>query len=237
MNQSLVTSSQISEVNGMIAAVYDYLSSNVEGRLVNFGPDTPPAERRNLPWIKTDTTGSFIAIYTWNGSEWFAQAKPVISNTTPPSGKERRMWVGTESEVWLYDGGDGTDPRVVAPTDAAGAMWQVDHNMDLYIPIGVGSADGRTTVSLGAKTGEEKHTLTEAELATHNHGNGTFTRLLRPPYSGSITGTDTTNSGIEQAVGGGDSKDISPAGSNLAHNNMPPVIGVFFIGRTARKFY
>ncbi|WP_069353848.1 hypothetical protein [Burkholderia cenocepacia] len=53
----------------------------------------------------------------------------------------------------------------------------------------------------------------------HNHGNGAFTRLLRPPYDGSITGSDTTNSGSEQAVGPGDSADIAEAAE---HDHLIP---------------
>ncbi|ACR29790.1 phage tail protein [Burkholderia glumae] len=48
----------------------------------------------------------------------------------------------------------------------------------------------------------------------HNHANGVFSRLLRPPYLGSLTGSDTDGSGNEQAVGGGDSADIAWAGEH-----------------------
>ncbi|PTB19553.1 hypothetical protein C9I57_17895 [Trinickia symbiotica] len=46
----------------------------------------------------------------------------------------------------------------------------------------------------------------------HNHNNGAFSRLLRPPYGGSLTGSDAAGSGSEQAVGPGDSADIVGAG-------------------------
>lgn len=71
--------------------------------------------------------------------------------------------------------------------------------------------------------GSHFHTGTTDAQGGHDHGGMTgaagawnpapdgFTRLLRPPYVGSITGSDTTNSGEEQAVGGGDSADIRPA--------------------------
>ncbi|MXN77206.1 phage tail protein [Burkholderia sp. 4701] len=48
----------------------------------------------------------------------------------------------------------------------------------------------------------------------HNHNNGGYTRLLRPPYGGSLTGSDQAGSGSEQAVGPGDSADIVPAGDH-----------------------
>ncbi|MBJ9695877.1 hypothetical protein [Burkholderia cenocepacia] len=56
----------------------------------------------------------------------------------------------------------------------------------------------------------------------HNHNNGIFSRLLRPPYVGSITGSDTTNSGDEQAVGGSDSADIAAVGD---HDHLIPGVG------------
>ncbi|AOJ24334.1 phage tail protein [Burkholderia seminalis] len=48
----------------------------------------------------------------------------------------------------------------------------------------------------------------------HNHNNGIYSRLLRPPYNGSITGSDTAGSGAEQAVGNGDSGDIAWVGDH-----------------------
>lgn len=51
-----------------------------------------------------------------------------------------------------------------------------------------------------------------AGAGDHNHNNGLYSRLLRPPYPGSLTGSDTEWSGSEQAVGNGDSADIAPSG-------------------------
>ncbi|VWC47685.1 putative phage tail protein [Burkholderia lata] len=48
----------------------------------------------------------------------------------------------------------------------------------------------------------------------HNHNNGAFSRLLRPPYGGSLTGSDQAGSGSEQAVGPGDSQDIVGVGDH-----------------------
>ncbi|RQS55734.1 MULTISPECIES: phage tail protein [Burkholderia] len=71
--------------------------------------------------------------------------------------------------------------------------------------------------------GAHTHTGSTDSQGAHDHGGATgsagawnpapdgFTRLLKPPYVGSITGSDTTNSGSEQAVGPGDSADIVPA--------------------------
>lgn len=53
----------------------------------------------------------------------------------------------------------------------------------------------------------------------HNHSNGIYSRLLRPPYAGSITGSDTAGSGAEQAVGNGDSGDIAWVGDHAHEFN------------------
>lgn len=52
------------------------------------------------------------------------------------------------------------------------------------------------------------------ELRRHNHINGVFSNLLRPPYPGSLTGSDAEGSGSEQAVGPGDSQGMADTGGN-----------------------
>ncbi|WP_321821225.1 MULTISPECIES: hypothetical protein [unclassified Burkholderia] len=92
----------------------------------------------------------------------------------------------------------------------------------------------------GASTGASgghAHTGSTDSQGNHDHGGETgaagawdpapdgFTRLLKPPYVGSITGSDTTNSGTEQAVGPGDSADILPA---TDHRHGIPAAGLHF---------
>ncbi|HDR9026848.1 TPA: tail fiber protein [Burkholderia vietnamiensis] len=90
--------------------------------------------------------------------------------------------------------------------------------------------------STGAAGGHAHAGSTDSQ-GLHDHGGETgaagawnpapdgFTRLLRPPYSGSITGSDTTNSGSEQAVGPGDSADILPGPD---HKHGIPAAGSHF---------
>lgn len=59
--------------------------------------------------------------------------------------------------------------------------------------------------------GVHNHGGSTGQAGGHNHAPDGFSRLLKPPYAGSITGSDTTNSGSEQAVGQGDSADIVAA--------------------------
>ncbi|RQZ25142.1 hypothetical protein DIE14_18540 [Burkholderia sp. Bp9017] len=90
--------------------------------------------------------------------------------------------------------------------------------------------------STGA-AGGHAHTGSTDSQGIHDHGGETgaagawnpapdgFSRLLKPPYVGSITGGDTTNSGSEQAVGSGDSADILPAPD---HKHAIPAAGSHF---------
>ncbi|HEY2605034.1 MAG TPA: phage tail protein [Paraburkholderia sp.] len=56
----------------------------------------------------------------------------------------------------------------------------------------------------------------------HNPAPDGFTRLLKPPYTGSYTGdADSSGSGQEQAIGPGDSADIIPAPD---HTHTVPAI-------------
>ncbi len=81
--------------------------------------------------------------------------------------------------------------------------------------------DGRgidTARALGSAQSSQNlahiHTATSETVADHNHNSGIYTRLLRAPYAGSLTGFDTTGSGSEQAVGPGDSAAIADAGGH-----------------------
>jgi hypothetical protein len=61
----------------------------------------------------------------------------------------------------------------------------------------------------------------------HNHPNGIYSRLLRPPYGGSLTGADSIGSGSEQAVGNGDSADIAASGTGIWTGGSGTGIGIY----------
>lgn len=88
-------------------------------------------------------------------------------------------------------------------------------------PVGVGesSATGHTAHTLGQMDGEETHTLSVAELASHYHS---FRNDLSRASGG---GND-----LVAAVWGGNSTGgVNSTGSNTAHNTMQPYTGINFI--------
>ncbi len=96
------------------------------------------------------------------------------------------------------------------------------------MPIGVDSTD--TDFDTAEETGGAKtHTLTESEMPSHNHNNGSYDRL------GIVNGSNTTQ-GIDSSSGELNlinTATIQSAGGGSAHNNMPPYIAVYMWKRTA----
>lgn len=96
------------------------------------------------------------------------------------------------------------------------------------VPVGVDNATGRVTSNntLGATSGEEKHTLTVGELAQHNHY-ATNTSAGGPaPFVRSVSGAGVSSSVSNLSDTSGDT------GSNTPHNNMQPYQVVWFIIKT-----
>lgn len=195
---------------------------------------TPAVEDRGKLWHKR--TGSPDGapsgrLYAYYGGAW------VSPNPVAASSDERRVFVGSEADVWSYDGGDGTDPTVTPPTDAAGAMWEVDHDFDFRFPLGAGTSPKPTTVAVGDTGGSEEVTLTKDQLGGHTH-TGTLTGGPNLGAAGGTSGVDEGNGDREPITEKYSwTVDIDPAGNNDPHSNMPPFLSVFFIRRTARVYY
>lgn len=86
------------------------------------------------------------------------------------------------------------------------------------------SLNGANALILGAAGGEETHVLTVAELATHDH--------QKTLSSGSLTNSDEAGATGTTSVKRSDFA-VRSAGSNAAHNNMPPWEAVNYIIRYA----
>ena len=146
----------------------------------------------------------------------------MFSGTTPPD-----AWMICDGSVinrstyadlfgvlgTAYGGGDGS--TTFAIPDFKGRA-----------PVGVGesSATGHTAHTLGQYDGEEKHTLTTAELASHRHTTAVGT------WDGGHSGLITIQSSIMSWNSwNGSTGSMGATGSNTAHNNMSPYAGINFI--------
>lgn len=191
------------------------------------GADEPAPEYQDRVWFRTTD----LQWYYFVNGNW------VRTYPVPPSGDERRLWVGIEADLQTYDGGS---PGVVG--SATGPFWEVDHNFDARFPLGPGNLPSGTTVNVDDTGGEEKHALLEAELAAHYHpltynndsdsGTGGCEQNYNTLMGGEVDGSLFITQGISCSA----TVAAATVGSGTAHNNMPPYRGVFIIKRTARVY-
>lgn len=143
-------------------------------------------------------------------SGWFEANFAAVSRTAYP---ELFAKIGT-----LYGAGDGFNTFNL-PDGRAMFFRGQDRGRGIDVGRALGSYQGpqnltHTHSGEASLAGSHGHTGDTSADGNHNHSNGVFTRLLRPPYGGSLTGNDTAGSGSEQAVGPGDSADLVTTGSH-----------------------
>lgn len=223
-----------SGMSGYVPGAYNFF---------NYGNSEPGVNDRGKPWFRLNPDNSPDKWYVFFGGVW------VSPNQIEASGDERKIFAGIEADVWSYDGGDGSDPSAVTPTDSTGAMWEVDHDFDFRFPLGSGTspAPASTTVNVGDTGGAEDTsvTLSMDNVPAHNH------KFRVERNDGSPISVDSGTGYIEGVGAGvrwsGGSKDTAGETMNTGESgtdllpveatNMPPYRGVFFIRRTARRFY
>ena len=102
--------------NTFVDTTTAYVNGNYS--LFNFGNATPSADDNDKPWIRT-VGGEPDRLYVYKNGYWLAK------HPSPASGKERRIWTGTDVELVDYDGG----AAATTPNEYQGPMWEVDTSL------------------------------------------------------------------------------------------------------------
>jgi len=214
------------------------LSAYVPGQynFFNYGDSEPAVEDRSKPWLRT-VAGVPERWYVYSGGNW------IWPHEVPASGKERRIWVGTLTELKTYDGGEDT-----AITSTTGPFWEEDTDFAGRSPMGVGTIPSRTisptSIAVGDNVGAGEHALTRAQLPTDK------IELLGDESKSSSGSPANANDSIARQLNAGSSSDYALQSSTLAatvgksaalgsgekHNIVHPVRGVYFIKRSARVY-
>lgn len=101
----------------------------------NIGPSQPGVNDRDKPWLQTDSvTNTITGIFTWSPFYGVWASDHWLYNGGTPPLNERRIFVGTLSNLETYDGGS---PGTVSPV--TGPFWVQDTAFNDLVPIGVNS--------------------------------------------------------------------------------------------------
>ena len=216
--------------NDIIGGTQAVFNSTVGNSFFNFGPTFPAINNRIYPWLDE------------NGQWWiYSQGVWLYKNPVAANGYDRRIFVGTTTDLLSYDGGDGT----AVPGDTFGPMWMVDTLFDARFPVGVGAfaASGAVAV-LGTATstsivGEDQHTLSAPEIPSHTHSLGANGKpaVFWDNFVQEAGGDGNPSFSFNQSVPETSTSTGGVIGGGGAHNNLPPFCGVYFIKRTIRVYY
>lgn len=209
--------------NDIIGGTQATFNSAIGNSFFNFGPTVPTLNNQIYPWLDE------------NGFWWvFSNGYWTRRNPVAAGGSERRIYVGTTSDLQTYDGGNTN-----TASDWSGPMWEVDTAFEARFPVGVGTFAASGVVSVNGTTtstavaGEDKHTLVVGEVPSHTH------QILDQYIN--LVQRGTADSGVFSATnrseGTANLLPTTSSGGGAAHNNLPPFYGVYFIKRTARVYY
>ena len=209
--------------NDIIGGTQATFNSAIGNSFFNFGPTVPTLNNQIYPWLDE------------NGFWWvFSNGYWTRRNPVAAGGSERRIYVGTTSDLQTYDGGNTN-----TASDWSGPMWEVDTAFEARFPVGVGTFAASGVVSVNGTTtstavaGEDKHTLVVGEVPSHTH------QILDQYIN--LVQRGTADSGVFSATnrseGTANLLPTTSSGGGAAHNNLPPFYGVYFIKRSSRVYY
>lgn len=219
------------------AGLYGYIPGQYSTIIVS--ETEPPVADRDKVWFKLEVGGAPTGLpFFYFGGAW------VSPNRETAGSQARRIFRGSASDVWSYDGGDGTDPSTNPPSDAAGAMWEIDTDFAARSPIGPGTLPlSGTVIAVGDTGGVDQVTLAETQIPEHTHkmakNVSSSTSLQTDQKAIAWNGLFSGNNAYVLTEGDtpADIGKSGPSGGGLAHTNMSPYIATYFIKRTARVYY
>lgn len=217
-----------------------HLTGSLPGGYSTFviGNAKPNAIDQNKAWFRLDSAGRPDKWYTFANGVW--QSPHLV----PPG--YIQLYMGDITSIDTFDGGE-----VATVSATTGPFWEelkdlrasspqpyygrcavhpdpsgnlITNQTVNLIPAG-GTGTGNRIV-YGSTGGEERHQLTEAELAEHNHTFTGFGGNLAAPGSNGFW-----------AVVSASPRDTQNSGGDQPHQNMPPYFGAYYIRRTARTHY
>ena len=209
--------------NDVISGTQANFNSAIGNSFFNYGPTTPALNNQVYPWL--DENGNW---WIFQSGYWLRQ-HPIAAGSA-----ERRIYVGTTTDLQTYDGGNTN-----APSNWSGPMWQVDTLFEARFPVGAGTFAASGVVSVNGTTtstavaGEDKHTLVTSEMPSHTH------QILDQYINLTQRGSADTSvfSATNRSEGVANLLPTTSSGGDAAHNNLPPFYGVYFIKRTSRVYY
>ena len=144
--------------NTFVDTTTAYVNGNYS--LFNFGNSTPSTDDNDKPWIRTDGDGRPDKMYVYKDGYW------ICKHPTPASGKERRIWTGTDTELLSYEA-DGNSSSTA--TIYSGPFWEVDTTLTAPQSSNTSyEADIYDTATIAGIVGISD----TAKIATQDHGLG-----------------------------------------------------------------
>ena len=220
--------SLITDEQSRLDTFADYLSVTLPSSDTRIVASTTKPADTDVVWLKLDTLLRPVRLYYYANGSW-------ISKHTLESG-HTMIWTGALPDFNTFDGGSAG-----AVTAYAGPMWEEVAALQAKMPIGVGVLPSTAAVTIGATGGEEKHSLTSAEMPPHTHNNTIYTAgMFIPDWTTGTEVIQAENVRLGHATQNDPTSETGGSGSPAvvtAHNNLPPYVGVFFLRRTAKIYF
>lgn len=203
-----------------IPIIASLLRAIFNGNEWNTGSTTPSPADRTKPWDRTNSDGTPDGVWNYYNGFWTQQ------HPLPPGFVG--MWEGDPANIDAFDGGE-----TAGITNMTGPFWELVTAMAGRSPMHPGTLASGAVVNVGDNFGEERHTQTVTELATHTHqfetANGQ--QVLAKTTGPEVNSINQTGSLKYQYA-----DPPQTTGDSTPFNVVHPVRGILFIRRTSRLY-